>query len=59
MESRGELAPGWRLLLAAAIVFSIPVVGFVLIYTSFLVLPMVVLIMVIIFTLRWLMQQKE
>lgn len=40
----GEMAPVWRLLIAAGVVFGIPIAGYLLIYSWFFVAPLVVLI---------------
>ena len=39
----GELSPVPRLLLAAAIVFGIPIIGFLLIYSGMVLWPLIVL----------------
>lgn len=50
----GELAPEWRFLLAVAIVLGLVGVGFVLIYMTYLLVPLVTLGLVGAFAWRWL-----
>ena len=39
----GEIAPLWRLLLAAVIVFGIPIAGYLFIYSWFFLAPLIIL----------------
>ncbi len=58
MNTFGETPPVIRFAIAAAIVFGIPIFGFMFIYSAAFILPLLVLAIAVFLLLRWLTMGK-